>query len=109
MSEMNELPTYTVQICMAGDTSHAKEICRAYCYAIGLCVTVEPTTYIYTGGEEQGFRIGLINYPRFPSEPEQIWKRARDLADQLTIALAQHSYLLIAPDKTLWYSRRGPA
>lgn len=102
-------PTYAISIAMAGDIEQAKQVCRRYCYEVGLCVTIEPTTYIYTGGEEVGFRIGLINYPRFPKEPEKLWTRAVELADQLRDTLCQHSYSLIAPDKTVWSSRREQA
>lgn len=65
-----ELPktctSYPVSIFMAGDYNAAREICRAYCDEVGYCVTVTPTSYVYTGGEESGFIVGLINYPRFP-------------------------------------------
>ncbi len=38
------------EIFMAGDIAQAKQACREYC-RVGLCVTIEPCDYIYTGGE----------------------------------------------------------
>lgn len=100
------VPTYWVEIHMAGDFEQARQACREFCHKVGLCVTVQAQTFIYVGGEEAGFVVGLINYPRFPSEPEQLRTKASDLAEVLLGRLCQHSYLLLAPDTTLWVSRR---
>ena len=70
------------------------------------CVTVTPTTYVYTGGEEDGMIVGLINYPRFPASPDNLWERAEDIGDALRTALGQQSYTIQAPDKTVWFSHR---
>jgi hypothetical protein len=99
-------PTYTAAIFIAGDLATAKLVCREYCMRVGLCVTVEPTTYIYTGGEEAGVRVGLINYPRFPSEPEELRRKALDLANVLVARLCQHSFCVVFPDETIWRSLR---
>lgn len=109
MSQYAETPTLVLTIVMAGDVEQAKQVCRDYCFHVGLCVTVEPTTYIYTGGEEAGIRVGLINYPRFPSDAETLWRNATHLADMLRSALYQHSYSIIGPDKTVWSSNRPAA
>ena len=101
-----ETLSYPVSIFMAGDHAKALELCRAYCDQIGFCVTVTPTSYVYTGGQETGVIIGLINYPRFPSEPRAIWHSAEQLAGQLRDALGQESYTIQAPDKTVWFSHR---
>ena len=69
-------------------------------------MTVEPTRFIYTGGEETGAVVGLINYPRFPSTPEAILFRARELAMRLLEATCQHSVLVMTPDQTQWISKR---
>lgn len=99
---MTEVPTYTVLLKMAGDIDHAKQILRDECYHEGLCVTIDPTTFIYTGGEESGFVVGFVNYPRFPSAPVQLLARAVQIAEKLISALNQKTALLIAPDKTQW-------
>jgi hypothetical protein len=100
-----ECPTYTAAIYIAGDLNAARATCRD-AVMTGLCVTVEPVEFIYTGGAETGVRVGLINYPRFPAEPEVIWAKAEALADRLMIDLCQHSYSIVATDKTVWTSRR---
>ncbi len=95
---------YTIYI--AGDYEQAKNICREWCMRVGACVTVEPTTYIYTGGEESGVRVGFINYPRFPESEENLRSRACDLASLLMEGLYQHSYSIVGPWETEWFSRR---
>jgi len=99
-------PTIRFDIFMAGDLAQAKQVCREFCFDVGLCVTVEPVEYIYTGGQEAGFRIGLINYPRFPTTQDALWSRASELAEILMLRLRQHSYSLVGPDLTHWISRR---
>lgn len=102
-------PTATVTIYIAGDYAAAKAICRRYCLDVGLCVTIDRTAYIYTGGCEDGVRIGLINYPRFPKETSEIIEIARSLAGALRDGLAQHSYSIVGPDLTEWHTTREAA
>jgi hypothetical protein len=96
-----------VSIFIAGDPNQAKAICRAFCDAEGLCVTVTPTAYVYTGGEEAGVIVGLINYPRFPTEPRTIAFKAKTLALELMMKLEQQSVTVQLPDETLWFSVRA--
>lgn len=98
--------TIRFDIFIAGDIAQAKHVCREYCYDAGLCVTVEPVTYIYTGGEEAGVRIGLINYPRFPNTEAELASNAKSLADLLLHRLSQHSYSIVGPENTEFFSRR---
>lgn len=100
-----EAHSYPVSIFVAGDETKAREICRAYCDEIGLCVTVTPTTYVYTGGEEAGV-VGLINYPRFPSTPPEIFAKAEALALRLIDGLGQESASIQSPLLTVWISFR---
>lgn len=106
---MSNVPTIRFDIFMAGDILQAKQVCREYCFAVGLCVTVEAVDYIYTGGEEAGFRVGLINYPRFPSTLNELRQRASELADLLMKKLCQHSYSIVGTSETEWFSRRPEA
>jgi hypothetical protein len=83
--------TYQATIFIAGDYAKALRACQTHCDAAGLCVTVEPTAYVYTGGAESGVRVGLINCPRFPSTSREIFKRAKTLGMILLDALEQES------------------
>jgi hypothetical protein len=100
-----EAISYPVSIFIAGDTYDAVTECLNYC-EVGLCVTVSETSYVYTGDQEFGVIVGLINYPRFPKTPEEIWKHAEALAERLRERLGQQSYSIQAPDKTVWISFR---
>lgn len=97
---------FSVTIFMAGDVSVAKKVCREECDREGLCVTVEPTTYVYTGGSEEGFRVGFINYARFPNTKESILARARKLAKLLRERCGQTSFSIVTPEESLYYSTR---
>ncbi len=76
------------------------EICQEYCDDIGLCVTITPIHFVYTKGQENGCLIGLINYPRFPSSPEDIYKKAFNLAIILKEKFNQFKVSIICNDKT---------
>lgn len=102
-----EVLSYPVSIFIAGDPYAATEYCQAHCDRIGLCVTVTFTEYVYTGGSESGVIVGLINYPRFPAEPREIWFKAETLARELRDALKQESFTIQAADKTVWFSWRS--
>ncbi|WLF95712.1 hypothetical protein Q5698_08515 [Brucella intermedia] len=95
-----------VSIYIGGDLEQAKQVCREWCMEAGACVTVEPVDFIYTGGEENGVRVGFINYPRFPADEAYIVERATALALRLTDRLCQLSFSIVAPTETHWYSRR---
>lgn len=101
-----EVPTYTAQIYLGGPISDAMRTARAFCDRVGLCVTVEPVSYLYTGGSTDGVRVGLINYGRFPAEPEIIFATAEELALLLIPAMGQESASIVATDRTVWISFR---
>jgi hypothetical protein len=91
---------------MSGPIEEAKQVIREMAYNIGLCVTIEPTTFIYTGGEETGFKVGFINYPRFPKTESEIESICEDLMKKLQEKLFQDSALFMTPNKTVWVTRR---
>lgn len=93
-------------IYIAGDIDQAKQVCREYCFSVGMCVTIDPTTYVYTGGEEEGVKVSFINYPRFPSTPQEIRDVAQELATLLMHRLCQQSFSIVGPEETYWFSRR---
>lgn len=95
--------TYHIEICIAGNLDDAKRTCRSFCFNVGLCVTVTPTDYVYTGGQEAGVIVRLINYPRFPTTKEQMWEVAVALGARLKHDLCQNNYSLVADDKTQWF------
>lgn len=102
-----EVSSYVATIFIAGDYFKAESCCRQYCDDTGFCVTVEPTCYVYTDGEEQGVRVGIINYGRFPSTPEDLFARAETLALKLLKDLGQDSVSVVGCDRTVWFSRRN--
>lgn len=100
-------PTFWVKIWMAGNYPKAEDICREYCTR-GMCVSICPMNYIYTGGEESGFCVTLINYPRFPAASFiDIKDKAHELALLLIDGLYQQSYTLEDPVDTLLFSKRS--
>src|SRR5688572_8578455 len=98
-------PTFWARIYIAGPFEIIKQALREECIREGLCVTIEPTTFIYTGGEESGAVIGLINYPRFPALPHEILERANIIAHNLIERACQNSALIMTPKKTVWINR----
>ncbi len=72
----------------------------------GLCVTVTPTTYVYTGGVEEGVCVRLIQYPRFPKDERDIFSTAVRLAEFLRAAMCQHSYTIETPHESHFFSAR---
>jgi hypothetical protein len=76
------------------------DICQDF-VAKGLCVTLSPTEFIYTAGNEPGCVIGLINYPRFPTTNEEVLADAVELAHILMRKLDQFRCSIITPEETL--------
>lgn len=99
--------TYWVEIYMSGPYDIAAQVIRKYCKEVGLCVTLDKTKFIYRGGEEDGFVVGLINYPRFAKDDLEIWEQSKKLANILLIECSQDSYLLMDPDDTYWFTERN--
>jgi len=82
-------------------------ICQEYCDDVGLCVTITDTEFIYTKGNEPGIIIGLINYPRFPSNVNDIRKLAIELAQTIQPELKQKRITIVFPDKTFMIGENG--
>lgn len=99
--------TYWAKIYIAGSISQIEQVCREYVIPGG-CVTVTPTNYIYTMGEESGAEIGLINYPRFPkSNPrEELLEQAVELGGLICEKCFQGSFTVMTSDDTYFFSRR---
>ncbi|HVL13572.1 MAG TPA: hypothetical protein VM529_13475 [Gemmata sp.] len=99
-------PSFSVTVFVAGDIQAARASLRRQCFEDGLCVTVTPTTFVYTAGAEEGVAVGLVNYPRFPKTPADIKARALKVAEQLMDDLCQWSALVVTPEETVWLTRR---
>ena len=92
--------------------SVAKSKIKEYVNAVGLCVTYTETEFIYTKGDgivsrsggEPGFIVGLINYPRFPSSPEQIKAHAIAIAEMLLKTCKQLKITVVMPTETVMIS-----
>jgi hypothetical protein len=102
----NTVDTYWVRLYITGPVQVIEQTCRQECMEEGLCVTVTPTKFIYTGGEETGAVIGLVNYPRFPKTPGAIVDRGRKLALRLLDATFQQSVMIMTPETTEWITTR---
>lgn len=94
--------THRATICVSGPANEIEQSCRKFCLAIGLCVTVTPTKFIFSGGEETGVEIGLLNYPRFPKDGEEIDQLAISLATLILERTFQRTALVVTPDQTTW-------
>lgn len=108
MTAPNVVSTYQVTIWMAGDLATAHRVMRDVAYRDGACFTVTPSKFIYTGGEEDGFAIGLVNYPRFPSEPMNIDDTAERIARRLLAECNQRTCLLVGTIETKWLVSEPP-
>ena len=102
-----QVPSYWCYLYIAGDIHSIESVCRDKCFEIGLCDTVEPVKYIFTGGAEDGARIGLLNYARFPDERENIYQKAVLIGYEIAEKCNQWSFTIIDDVKSEFYSRRG--
>ncbi len=98
--------TENVKIYIAGDFKAIKEIAQSYCDCVGFCVSIWDCDYIYTGGNERGVVVNLINYPRFPKSKQEIFKHAFDLAILIKDGANQESFSIETSEQTFWYSWR---
>lgn len=99
-------PSFNVTVYIAGDLQTARDSLRRQCIEEGLCVTLTPTSFIYTGGAEEGVAVGFVNYPRFPKTPDEIKGRAVKVATELMYAMCQLSALVVTPVETMWLTNR---
>lgn len=93
MHEQQSEPGST-RLFICGNITTIKQIVAKFVAENGWCVTVSPTTYIYTGGEEEGVIIEAINYARFPSTREFRRQRIKDLGMMIAKAANQRSFTI---------------
>lgn len=89
-------PAFHATIYIAGSMQTIEETCREFCLK-GLCVSIMPATFVFTGGAESGAAITLINYARFPKEPEAIVQDALELTHALLFSCCQRSASVVTP------------
>ncbi len=100
-----EEETYWIRIYLSGRRDVIDQGCREFCEE-GLCVTVESCKFIYTGGEEEGVVVGMVNYPKFPMTSDRLDEVARRLAEHLLCKSLQHSALIVNREKSIHLQRR---
>lgn len=93
-------------IYVAGSYDDCIRICRSYTLK-GACVSVRKTTYVYTGGVEDGVVVTLINYPRFESQYALVYDNALELGSLLASELCQLSFSIQGPDVCQYFTRDG--
>jgi hypothetical protein len=103
--EIKECETCWAKIFIAGPIQVAEQVLREITFE-GLCVNIFPNKYIYRGGEESGYIVELINYPRFPSTKAVLYNKALEVANTLMEKTFQGSFTVMCPDKTIFISRR---
>jgi len=86
--------TQVIKIYIAGDRNHARQVLQEYVMR-GACVSISEEEYIYSMGNETGFVVNLINYPRFPKTEKELLDQALDLAELLIVELYQGSCTVV--------------
>lgn len=86
--------------------SEVKQICIDFVNTKKECVTVTKTKFFYVNGEEKGFVVGFINYPRFPKKKKEILKRALELATLLMEKLNQNRVTITTPKHSLMLTNK---
>lgn len=97
--------SYPISLFVTGNS--IESACRRYCDKKGLCVTITGTNYVFKGGNEYGYVIGLINYPRFTKTPAELMRIALDLGEFLIKECNPNgSFTMQTPDGTYFFSNR---
>lgn len=102
---VSECVAHKIEIFIGGNAPDAQRICREFCLNKGFCVTVTPTEYVYTGGQEAGVVVGIINYARFPRQRNELFDIAKELAIKLADGLYQKSFTIQTSDQSFFLSR----
>ena len=98
--------TWWARIYVGGDVAAAEMACRAAVFPQGLCVTIQPTRYIFAGGAEDGVEVGMIQYPPFPETEAALMAKAQALCRAIAEANHQWSATVVSSTGTVFLSRR---
>lgn len=104
--EKQEEPGWNASVYVAGNYNTSEMVLRDICFPSGLCVTIEKVKYIFGGGAEDGVRVGLIQYPKFPESIENLMGKAELIGKKLCEANYQFSFSIVSNSKNVYYSRR---
>jgi len=99
-------PAWWARVYVGGNLQAAEMVCRNACFPHGLCITLEPTLYIFAGGTESGVVAGLIQYPPFSEESSILRQKAIELGKAIAEACCQWSFTVVTPSECIYYSRR---
>lgn len=103
--EINETEAYQCSIYIAGNMNTIEETCPEFCER-GACVSIQPTTFVYTTGREFGAEIKFISYARFPKGRDKWNEDAIELAKLLIEKCHQHSCTVIDDQKSIMLTRK---
>lgn len=106
--KFNTIDTVRFALHMAGDIEEARRALRRFAFDHGECVTLAAERFIYTAGEEDGFVVGLVAYPRFPRVEQQLRERIHAIAHLLLEACCQRTCLVVGDRYTTWIVRSVP-
>jgi len=98
---MKTSTTHNTQIHIAGPLWLIEHACSKFCQH-GFCVSVQASTFVYTGGQQSGASVGLINYPKFPKTGAEIDAAALSLAHFLLRETMQKSCSVVTPAITYY-------
>jgi hypothetical protein len=74
-----------------------------YVDKVGLGLFVQKGEFLYTKGNEPGYKVTIINYPRFPSTSEEIHKHAEAIVEILLRELKQYRITVCYPQVSMMY------
>lgn len=106
LSNNEHCETITVRIYMGGDYNVARSVTKKYLFDHPGCVNMYKVDYIYTGGEEAGFCVEYINYPKFPKNAMTLILNAEELARLLMRELGERTCSIQHPDGTVRLKRK---
>ena len=101
-----QAPSYHISIYCTGEKVALYAAIQSVCDSIGLCVSIFPCDYLFTGGMESGYEIRLINYPRFPSTKEAIKAKAMQVVEAIFTVNPKGSLTMVDPWDSVYMSER---
>lgn len=107
---MKQIDSYNVQIYCGlkegydgkvHDLEEVEELMQKFVDENNECVTITPTKFVYTKGNEPGVIVGLIAYPRFAKSDFIIKERAVEIGKILMVAFKQNRLTITTPEQSI--------